>query len=193
LAVVLCFIAASNTVANAESRDLVKAPAGVYELDPRHASLIARGVLLGFSHYTMRFTVLSGRFTYDPTNWRNTKVVIRVDPKSVDTKNGGFNKAVVGYFEPDRYPVIQFASTTLTAGAGGQGRLTGALTLHGVTRLVTLNVVFNGVGPELPGAGARMSFSGVGRVKRSKFNVTGGWPWAGDNVDLHFDVEFVRR
>jgi polyisoprenoid-binding protein YceI len=140
----------------------------------------------------MRFTGLSGIFTYDPADWRNTQVVIRVDPKSVET-NDGFSKTVASYFEPDKYPVIEFASTTLAPSAEGRGQLTGYLTLHGVTKPVTLNVVLNSVGPGLLGGGARMSFSGAGRIKRSRFNVTGGWPWAGDNVDLQFDVQFVRE
>ena len=193
LAVVLSLAVASMAAADAQSRDPVKAPAGAYELDPRHASLIVRVVHMGFSHYTMRFTGLSGGFTYDPGDWRNTKVVITVDPKSIDTEDGAFNRTVAGYFEPDKYPVIQFASTSLTPTAEGEGKLAGDLTLHGVTKPVTLDVQFNGVGPGLLGAGTRMGFSGAGRIKRSEFNVTGGRPWAGDDVDLQFDVEFVRK
>jgi polyisoprenoid-binding protein YceI len=192
-ALALSLILAGIAVADAESRDPVKAPAGVYELDQRHASLIVRVVHMGFSHYTMRFNGLSGGFTYDPANWQNTKVAITVDPKSIDTEENRFNKTVAGYFEPDKYPVIQFTSTSLTTTAEGEGELTGDLTLHGVTKPVTLSVVFNGVGPGLMGAGTRMGFSGVGRINRSDFKVTGGRPWAGDAVDLQFDVEFVRK
>jgi polyisoprenoid-binding protein YceI len=191
----LSLLMASIAVADAQSRDPVKVPAGEYALDPRHASLIVRVVHMGFSHYTMRFTGLSGGFTYDPANWRNTRVQITVDPKSIDTEDNGFNKTVAGYFEPDKYPVIQFTSTSLTPAADGEGegKLAGDLTLHGVTRPVVLDVVFNGVGPGLLGAGTRVGFSGSGRIKRSEFNVTGGRPWAGDAVDLQFDVEFVRK
>jgi polyisoprenoid-binding protein YceI len=193
LAVVLSSVIASIAVADAQSRNPVQAPPGVYELDPRHASLIVRVVHMGFSHYTMRFRSLSGGFAYDPANWQDTKVMISVDPKSIDTEDGGFNKTVAGYFEPDKYPVIQFSSTKLTPTTEGEGQLIGELTLHGVTKPVTLNVVFNGVGPGLMGAGTRMGFSGAGHIKRSEFNVTGGRPWAADDVDLQFDVEFVRK
>ena len=77
--------------------------------------------------------------------------------------------------------------------AEGQGQLTGDLTFHGVTKPVTLDVVFNGAGPGILGVGTRMGFSGTGRIKRSDFKVTGGRPFAGDDVDLIFDVEFVRK
>lgn len=180
--------------ADPTSRDPAKAPAGSYVLDKRHASLIVKVPHLGgFSRYTMRFNALDGSFAYDPANWQATKVTITVDPKSIDTEDNAFNRTVAGYFEPDKYPVIQFDSTALSSDAEGRGQLTGDLTLHGVTKPVTLDVEFNGVGPGLLGAGTRMGFSGTGKIKRSEFGVTGGRPWAGDMVDLIFEVEFVKK
>ena len=58
---------------------------------------------------------------------------------------------------------------------------------------MTLDVTFNGAGPGLLGAGTRMGFSGTGQINRKDFNVSGGKPWAGDDVDLQFDVEFVKK
>lgn len=192
LALVLC--ATNAAPADPTTRDPAKAPAGMYELDRRHASLVVKVPHLGgFSRYTMRFNGLSGSFAYDPESWQATKVVIKVDPKSIDTEEGSFNRTVAGYFEPDKYPVILFNSTSLTSTGEGQGKLTGDLTFHGVTKPVTLDVTFNGVGPGLLGAGTRMGFSGTGRIKRSEFGVTGGRPFAGDEVDLVFEVEFVKK
>lgn len=192
----LCLAIATAAPANPETTDPGKAPAGVYELDRRHASLVVRVVHMGFSHYTMRFNGLNGSFTYDPADWQATKVVITVDPKSIETTEKGFNRTVAGYFEPDKYPAIQFTSTGVKTTSEAQGAMTGEvtgdLTFHGVTRPVTLNVTFNGVGPGLFG-GVRMGFSGSGRIKRSDFKVTGGRPWAGDDVDLEFEVEFAKK
>lgn len=193
LAVALA-LAASPTAAAPASRDPAKAPAGAYELDPRRASLVVMGPHLGgLARYTIRFKDLSGSFTFDPANWQATKVTIKVDPRSIDAGDGAFSRAVAGYFEPERYPVILFSSTALTRTAEGEGKLNGDLTLHGVTRPVTLDVIFKGAGPALPGAGSRMGFSGSGRIRRSEFGVTGGRPFAGDTVDLLFQVEFVKR
>lgn len=180
--------------ADPTTRDPAKVPAGAYELDPRHASLIIRVPHMGgFSRYTMRFNKLSGVFTYDPASWQATKVSITVDPKSIDTEDNVFNRTVAGYFEPNKYPVIQFTSSRLTSSGEGEGQLTGDLNFHGVTRPVTLDVAFNGVGPGLLGAGTRVGFSGRGQIKRSEFGVTGGRPFAGDTVDLEFEVEFVKK
>jgi polyisoprenoid-binding protein YceI len=194
IALAVGVICTGAAAADPTSRDPVKAPAGAYELDHRHASLIVRiSHMGGFSHYTMRFTGLSGSFTYDPASWQATKVTINVDPKSIETTESSFDKTVAGYFEPDKYPTITFVSTGLTSDREGHGELTGDLTLHGVTKPVTLDVTFNGSGPGLLGAGTRMGFSGTGSIDRSDFKVTGGRPWAGDEVDLHFEVEFVKK
>lgn len=194
IALAISLLASGAAAADPTSRDPTKVPAGSYDLDPRHASLLVKVPHMGgFSRYTMRFRVVSGAFTYDPTNWQATKVTISVDPKSIDTEDSAFNRTVAGYFEPEKYPVIQFASTGLTANEEGKGQLSGDLTLHGVTKPVVLDVEFNGVGPGLLGAGTRVGFSGTGKIKRSEFGVTGGRPFAGDTVDLVFEVEFVKK
>lgn len=193
-AAAIALMATGAAAADPTSRDPAKVPAGSYALDPRHASLLVKVPHMGgFSRYTMRFTGLSGSFAYDPGNWQATKVGITVDPKSIDTEDNAFNRTVAGYFEPEKYPVIQFASTSLTADAEGRGQLSGDLTLHGVTKPVTLDVEFNGVGPGLLGAGTRMGFSGVGKIKRSEFGINAARMFAGDVVDLVFEVEFVKK
>jgi len=193
-ALVLGLALAGPGLANPQSRDPAKVPAGAYALDKRHASLIARVPHLGgFSRYTLRFTGLDGSFTYDPANWQATKVTFTVDPKSADTGDQGFNKDIAGFLGADKSPAITFASTSVTAGADGQGTVTGDLTLHGVTKPVTLETTFNGVGPGLLGAGTRMGFSGKTRIKRSDFGATAVSQWAGDDVDLEFEIEFTKK
>lgn len=180
--------------ANPATRDPAKIPAGAYVLDKRHASLIARIPHLGgFSRYTLRFTGLEGAFTYDPANWQATKVNFSVNPRSADTGDAGFNKEIAGFLGAETYPAILFASTGFTAGPDGHGQVTGDLSFHGVTKPVTLDVAFNGVGPGLLGAGTRLGFSGVTRIKRSDFGATAVSQWAGDDVELQFEIEFTRK
>lgn len=193
-AATLALALAAPALAEPTNRDPAKAPAGTYELDPRHAGLVVRVPHLGgFSRYTMRFNALTGGFTYDPANWQATKVTISIDPKSIDTEIPSFNKEIAGFFEADKYPAILFVSTAVTAGPDGRGTVTGDLTFHGVTKPVTLDAVFNGSGPGVLGAGTRMGFSGTGRIKRSDFGVTNAKLFAGDDIDLEFEIEFVKK
>lgn len=193
-AVALSLALAGTGLANPQTRDPAKVPAGSYVLDKRHASLVARIPHLGgFSRYTLRFTGLDGSFTYDPANWQATKVTFTVDPRSVDTGDAKFNGDIAGYLGAAKYPQIIFTSTAINAGSDGQGTVTGDLNFHGVTKPVTLTATFNGVGPGLMGAGTRMGFSGTTRIKRSDFGATAVSQWAGDDVDLEFEIEFTRK
>jgi polyisoprenoid-binding protein YceI len=190
---ILTLAAAAPALADPTTADPAKVPAGSYALDKRHASLVVKIPHMGgFSRYTLRMTGLDGGFTYDPANWQATKVTINVNPAGIETGDAGFNKQIAGYFDPAKFPAITFVSTDLKA-ENGRGVLTGDLTFHGVTKPVALDVVFNGAGPGLLGAGTRIGFSGTGSIKRSDFGVTAARQFAGDDVDLVFEVEFVKK
>jgi len=180
--------------ANPSTQDPAKVPAGVYVLDKKHASLTAKIVHMGFSHYTLRFDGLDGGFTYDPANWQATKVTFTVDPKSVDTNDPAFNKQIAGYFEAEKYPTISFVSTG-AQGQDGKGTVTGDLTFHGVTKPVTLQVVFDGAGHGITPIGTRLGFSGSTQIKRSDFGVSNGIlnKFTSDEVDVLFEVEFEKK
>ncbi len=187
-------LVATPLAADPTTRDPARIPAGTYELDNRHAALLVKIPHLGgFARYVMRFNKLSGSFTFDPAAWSATRVVITVDPKSIDSEDNLFNRVIAGYFEPEKYPVIRFTSSRLTMTGEGVGKLEGDLLFHGVTKPVTLDVTFNGVGPGLMGLGTRVGFSGTGQIKRSEFGVTQARPFAGDTVDLVFEIEFAKK
>ena len=194
LALAGCLLA-SGAQANPASQDPAKVPAGDYVLDKRHASLLAKIAHLGgFSRYTMRFDRLDGSFSFDPARWEATKVTITVDPTSINTGLPDFDKTIAGpsYFDSAKYPVITFVSTA-AAGTGGKGTVAGDLTFHGMTKPVVLDVTFNGVGPGMFGVGTRLGFSGSTRLKRSEFGVTTATQFTSDDVDLLFEVEFVKK
>ena len=111
------------------------------------------------------------------------------------TGQASFDREIAGpkFFDSGRYPAITFVTTALTADAQGHGQIVGDLTFHGVTRPVTLDTVFNGVGPGMLGVGTRLGFSGHGRIKRSDFGVDAVSSLVGDDVDLAFEVEFTRK
>jgi len=191
----LTLLLGGPALANPSTTDPAKVPAGTYVLDKKHASLTARIVHMGFSHYTLRFDGLDGSFTYDPANWQATKVTFTVDPKSVDTNDAAFNKQIAGYFEADKFPAITFISTAVEGGADGKGTVTGDLTFHGVTKPVTLDVTFDGAGHGITPIGTRLGFSGSTRIKRSDFGVSNFAlnQFTSDEVDLTFEVEFEKK
>jgi polyisoprenoid-binding protein YceI len=194
LALALATGLAGAALANPSTQDPAKVPAGSYVLDKKHASLTVRILHMGFSHYTLRFDGLDGSFTYDPATWQTTKVSFTVDPKSVDTNDAAFNKQIAGYFEVDKYPAITFASTGVQ-GQDGKGAVTGDLTFRGVTKPVTLDVVFAGAGHGVVPVGTRLGFSGSTKIKRSDFGLTNAIldKYTGDDVEVIFEVEFEKK
>jgi polyisoprenoid-binding protein YceI len=193
LALTLGLSAAAH--ANPISNDPAAAPKGDYVLDNRHASLLVRIAHLGgFSRFTMRFDRIEGAFAFDPATWPTTVATIKVDPTSINTGLPDFDKTIAGpsYFNAPKYPDIIFVANRIDA-QDGKGTISGDLTFHGVTKPVRLDATFNGFGPGMLGVGTRMGFSGTGHIKRSDFGVTAMLPFAGDDLDLVFEVEFVKK
>lgn len=190
LLLALSAMAASPACATEPKRDPAQAPAGRYRLDPRRASLRVRmPVLGGLYTYGLSFLTLSGGFTHDPADWRRTRVTIVIDPRSAAAEPAAVARALVKDLEPERFPEIRFESRSAALDADGRGTLAGDLTMHGVTRPIVLDVAFKGL---TGGAtGARLGFSGAGRVRRSDFGLSVGRPFA-DAAEIVFDVEFVR-
>ena len=181
--------------ANPISNDPSAAPKGDYVLDKRQASLLVRIAHLGgLSKFTMRFDRMDGSFTFDPATWPTTLATIKVDPTSISTGLPYFDKTLAGpaYFDAAKYPDITYVATRLDT-KDGKGTISGNLTLHGVTHPLRLDTVFNGLGPGKLSMGTRMGFSGTGRIKRSDYGITTMLPFAGDDLELVFEVEFVKK
>ncbi|HEY1926655.1 MAG TPA: YceI family protein [Caulobacteraceae bacterium] len=191
---VLAWAPLQVAMANPTTQDPAEVPAGSYVLDKAHASLTVKILHMGFSHYTLRFNGLDGSFAYDPSNWKTTAVSFTVDPKSADTNNPAFNRQIAGYFEADKFPSIRFISQAVQ-GAEGKGTITGELTLHGVTRPVTLDIAFAGAGHGVTPLGTRLGFSGSTHIKRSDFGITNFVlnQFTGDDVEVLFEAEFEKR
>src|SRR5579875_2569333 len=176
-------------MAQQTTQDPTAAPAGTYRLDPKHASVTLKLSHMGLSYYTMRFDKIDASYSYDPANPAGSRITVTIDPASIDTDNPPFNKEIADQFlEAGKYPTIRFTSTAIHANAGDKGEVVGDLTFHGVTKPVTLDVIFNGTGKGMTGE-QRMGFSGVATVHRSDFGVTKYVPLVGDDVTVLIETE----
>jgi len=183
-----------------------EAPAGVYTLDLAHTSVVFRVPHLGLSHYTARFTKADGQLTFDPANPAAQSVTVTIDAGSLATAYPepaklDFDAQVEKEFlETAKYPQITFRSTKVEPTGAETARVTGDLTLHGVTRPVVLEVTYNG-GYKAGGmdpSGHRVGFSARGAFKRSDFGIGNGVPapgttfGVGDQVEVIIETEFTR-
>lgn len=185
-------------VAKAQSLDI---PSGTYKLDPTHGSVIWKVTHLGLSHYTARFNKLDATITLDAAHPDQSTVVATIDPASVDTdypypQNRDFNAELRDderFFKVHQFPQITFKSTGIELTGDHAGKITGDLTLLGVTRSVTLDAVLNGTLAEHPYAKQpAVGFSAVTTVKRSDFGMDWGLPFVGDDVQVLIEAEFIK-
>ena len=187
--------------AQAEAPVAHTAPAGRYTLDKAHSSLIVRVNHLGYSNFTARFERWDGELTLDPAAPENSQISVSIDPRSIASDNppDGFIDIMRGarFLDAARFPAISFRSTSIERTGPNTARITGELTLHGVTKPVTLEGRFNGgyEGMHLD-PHARVGFSAHGSFNRADFGMTMGIPAPGttmgvsDAVDVAFETEF---
>jgi polyisoprenoid-binding protein YceI len=180
----------------AATADAPKVPAGAYTLDKTHASLVFRLSHMGFSNYTASFERFDVQLQFDPVNLGASSVVVTVDPTSLLLINPppGFTEALLGeqWLDAKQYPTMTYRSTKVEATTANNLRITGDLTLHGVTHPVVLDAVFNGGYPGFAmDPHARIGFSAQGTLKRSDFGIAFGIPAPGSNMGVSDDVDVV--
>jgi polyisoprenoid-binding protein YceI len=175
---------------------LAPAPAGQYEIDKSHASVLLRVSHLGFSTYTTRFSRFDAHLTFDPSNIPASKVATTIDASSfemdaapqmcLDIMKGPQMLDIV------KYPQIIFKSERIQMTGAKSMNISGTLTIHGVTRPVVLAAVFNGGYAGMPKMDphARIGFSAHGSFKRSDFGIAFGLPAPGTSIGVGDLVEF---
>ena len=178
-------------------------PAGRYQLDKSHASLVFRVSHLGFSTYTTRFSRFDAELTFDPSNIPASKVVTTIDASSLemDAAPAVCLDIVKGpkMLDTAKFPKIVFRSEKVRMSGAKSMEITGTLDLHGVTRPVVLTGAFNGGYAGMPEMDphARVGFSARGSLKRSDFGIAFGVPapgttmGVGDSIDISIEAEFT--
>ncbi|MGZ3297794.1 MAG: YceI family protein [Asticcacaulis sp.] len=175
----------------------VALPAGDYAMDKPHASLTFTVSHMGFSHYTARFTAFDAHMKLDPAHPEKAQLVATIDPRSLELNAppAGFHDELLGksWFDAAAFPQWTFKSTKITRNGAHGARVTGDFTMHGATKPVTLDVVFNGGYPGMAGMDphARIGFSAHGVLKRSQFGISYGIPAPGSNFGVGDDVNIA--
>ena len=192
-AVSLLTAPAALTQARGLSTNPADSPAGTYKLDPRHTTVAAQVSHFGLSNYTFLMRGVSGEIAFNPKQPTASAVRVAIDPKSVDTGLPDFDQKIGTDERFFAGKPITFVSRSLEQTAPTKGRLTGDLTLNGVTRPVTLDVTFNGGAPVMNGV-PTLGFSATGAIKRSDFKVAGYLPpqVVGEEVRITIEAEFNK-
>jgi len=167
-----------------------------WTIDPNHSSINFEIRHLGVSNVHGSIGGIKGTVAYDEKDITKSSVEATADTNTVSTGVEARDKHLKSpdFFEVEKFPTLSFKSTSLS-NSGGKLTLTGDLTLHGVTKSVTLDVD----GPAPPqtdkNGKVRSGFSATGKLKRTDFNFGSKFASAmiGDDVKFSIDVEIDKQ
>ena len=176
--------------------DAKRVTAGTYKVDSGHTQVLFEINHLGFSEYSGMFVEPAGSLTLDPANPSAAKVDITFPIAKVRTTVAALDEHLKkpDFFDAAKYPEGRFTSTKVVV-SGNNAQITGDLTLHGVTKPVTLAARFVGAGTMAMGGPAKLNvgFQATTTIKRSDFGISGGIPLVGDQVKLTINAAFSKE
>jgi polyisoprenoid-binding protein YceI len=182
----------------AETASIVTPRPGIWDIDSSHTSLefVARHI---FTKVRGRFEDFSGTITIaeDPQQSSAEATIQTASVKTFDERRDGHLRSG-DFFAAEEWPQISFQSTSIVALGETRYRVSGDLTVRGVTRPIDLETEFVGWSVDHNGM-ERATFTASTRVNREDFALTwnlaletGGW-LVGRDVDLELELAAVRR
>lgn len=174
--------------------------AGTYKTDKAHSLMTFRINHFGFSDYFGIFGDIDGTLTIDPKNPAGAKVDATIPINPVLASQGlhdhllrdGRDGGKPDFFGSKQAPA-HFVSTSVVPGANNSAKITGNLTMNGVTKPVTIDARFKGAGNSMMGNKLTVGFDGTTTIKRSDWGLAGFVPMVGDNVDLQISMAFEKQ
>ncbi|EHP82229.1 YceI family protein [Methylorubrum extorquens DSM 13060] len=150
---------------------------------------------MGFSNYAGGFSDVSGSLTLDPKNPAASKLSVKIPVASVTTTSAKLTDELKGdqWLDAGKYPTMTFVSTKVAPAGKDHAKVTGDLTLHGVTKPVILDVTLVGAGANPLNKKYTVGFEATGTLKRSEFGVKTYVPLIGDELHLTIAGAFERQ
>ena len=171
---------------------LVKA--GTYQVEPGHTQISFSLDHMGFTPFMGELSEASGSLTLDPKKLSAAKLSISVPISSIHTSSSKLVDELISpqFFDAKQFPTATFVSTAVASTGPLTAKVTGNLTLHGVTKPVTLTTKFYGAGTSMMSKKASVGFIGAGQIKRSDFGIGAYVPLVGDEVTIAFAAAFEQ-
>lgn len=165
--------------------------------DPAHSRIQFSVIHLGISDITGNFDKATLTINADEKNFVNSKINFTVDVNSINTHIEARDNHLrnADFFNVEKFPTMTFTSTSLKKTKNNYYTLKGNLTMHGVTKPVTLNLVYRGSTVNAMNKKTTYGYQVLGTVKRSDFGVGPNFPEAmiSDLVRIKGDFEMVAQ
>jgi polyisoprenoid-binding protein YceI len=179
----------------------VLAHADTWQIDPMHTSVEFTVRHMMISNVKGTFEKTSGTVTVEGADPTTAKIDAVIDASSINTRveRRDADLKSPDFLDVAKYPSITFISTKVEAAGEGKWKVTGDLTLHGVTKPVVLDVEGTGAPIHDPMGNTRAGASATTKISRKDFGIvynktleTGG-VMVGDEVSITVDVEAIKK
>ena len=170
-----------------------------YQIDPRHSSAGFGVTHLMISTVRGEFHGVTGTVVVDDSDVSKSSVSVMIDATSVDTREPDRDKHLQSeaFFDVAKYPTITFQSTKVERNADGSLKVTGDLTIRGVTKPAVLTATLPKAPIKDPWGLQRTAVSASTKINRQDFGVAwnqkldSGGVVVGDDVNISLDVEMI--
>jgi polyisoprenoid-binding protein YceI len=177
------------------------AATSTWQIDPNHSAAQFAVRHMAISTVRGAFSKLSGSVQLDDKDITKSSVEVTIDAASVDTRVPDRDKDLRSerFFDVEKYPTLTFKSTKIEQTEPGKLKVTGDLTIHGVTKQAVLEVEGLTAPVKDPWGNQRTAANATTKINRQDFGVkwnakmdSGGWV-VGDDVAITIDVELVQK
>ena len=168
----------------------------VWKNDDPHSQLGFTVTHLGISDISGTFNDFDVTINSSKPDFSDAVVELSAKVASIDTRVEARNNHLKSpdFFDAEKYPTLNFKSTSLKKSGKNQFKLTGDLTMHGVTKSVTMDLLYKGTVEHPMSKKPTAGFQVTGTIKRSDFNLGSGFPppMISDEVRIKADGEFAQ-
>jgi polyisoprenoid-binding protein YceI len=165
-----------------------------YDIDASHSEVIFGWNHFGFSNPTARFDKIEGSVLLDKADLTRSSISVTLPLEGLDTRIAKLDEELRGpdFLDASKYPTITFRSSKVEKTGANGLRITGNLTVHGITKPVTLDAKVNKIGLfEIPGVikAQAAGFDATTVIKRSDFGVTKYVPAVSDEITVRITLD----
>jgi|ERR1700691_3840854 polyisoprenoid-binding protein YceI len=160
------------------------------QIDPSHTAIVFSWNHRGLSHPVARLEKIHGNVLLDASDMAKSSVSVTLPLDGLRTGDDLLDKRLKGaeFFDANNFPAITFTSTNIEAAGGNALKITGDLSVHGITKSVVLNATINKiiVGPDHK---LTAGFDAEVMLRRSDFGVSRYVPMTSDELSVHITLE----
>jgi polyisoprenoid-binding protein YceI len=171
-----------------------------YEIDPAHSSAQFSVRHMMITNVRGGFSSVKGTVVFDAANPADSTVEATIDVNTIATLDAQRDAHLksADFLDAENHPVITFKSTKVEVDGSDEGKVTGDLTIHGVTKQVVLKVEGPTQEGKDPWGNTRIGASATTKIKRSDFGLTWnaaletGGIMVGDDLKIELEVEMIK-